>query len=214
MHASSRFPSVICWHDPLHMASHGHPSRRKFLIVTAIGGVIAALALAPKGRLRLLVPARLPDVSSQSALTTATLFIGALFAHELTSEDSADLLQRLRETIELESARARDYQVLAQYLDQAAHSSGADSFAAATAALRNHILGELMRVNPGTHFAHLLSRLSAGRREYYRMRASTVPALAWLYRRSSIPWRARGYRRPPGVPDDWRDYLTAGSRQS
>lgn len=196
-------------------------SRRRFLVLAAVGSAIAAVVglglIVTGGRLqRSSGIAGLSSTTATSArdikgtLDTVVTFIGAMFGRDLSDRDSAELLERLRQTLEQEPARAEDYMVLAQYLDRRARGAGAAGFAMANTVQRSAIVDQVMQVDPGALWSRVLSHVSSARRQYYRMRSATVPALAWLYRGSSVPWRARGYERWPGIPGDWHEYLTAG----
>jgi hypothetical protein len=145
-----------------------------------------------------------------STLDTVITFIGALFGRALSDTDSAELRERLAETLSQQPGRAQDYSVLAQQLDRLARDAGAAGFIMANTAQRGGIVDQIMHIDPGATWSRILAHLSPGRRQYYRMRSTTVPDLVWLYRYSGVPWRARGYDRWPGIPGDWHEYLTAG----
>jgi hypothetical protein len=68
-----------------------------------------------------------------------------------------------------------------------------------------------MLIDPKSFKARILSRLSVGERDHYRMRWSIVPSLGWMYRHSAAAWRARGYARWPGVAGDWHEVLAPGA---
>ena len=199
-------------------------SRRRLLILAAVGGAVGAVIwLKPmlrRGRSQqisiadLNAPAVTLTRDMEATLDTVVTFIGALFGHTLSDTDSAELRERLTETLAQEPGRAQDYAVLAHELDHLARATGAGGFVMANSAQRSSIVDEIMHIDPGTPWSRILAHLTPGRRQYYRMRSTTVPDLVWLYRYSGVPWRARGYERWPGIPGDWHEYLTAGKTNS
>jgi hypothetical protein len=183
------------------------PSRRAF-----IGGSLAALVGGILGWRWLSERAGAANRSGQSSADTrATLlaFLGALFGRELSAADAEDLSRRLDLFTSNEALR-RDCDGLALYLDELAAGRGASRFRDLSPAQREPIVGEVMRIDPKTLRARLLAKLLPGRRDFYRMRWSAVPSLAWLYRHSAAAWRERGYARWPGVPGDWHEVVAPG----
>jgi hypothetical protein len=152
-----------------------------------------------------------PPGGQRPADVKATLlaFTGALFGHELSPPDVDGLSQRLDMFTSNEALR-RDCEVLAFHLDQLAAEQGASRFQACSPVQREEIVGQIMRIDPKTFRARLLSKFLPGRRDFYRMRWSAVPSLAWLYRHSGAAWRTRGYTRWPGVPGDWHEIVVPG----
>jgi hypothetical protein len=146
-----------------------------------------------------------------SADTRATLiaFIGALFGRELSAPDADDLSQRL-DLFTSNAALRRDCDGLAVHLDELAAGHGASRFHHLSAVQREQVVGQVMRIDPRSLRARLEAKLIPGRREFYRLRWSAVPSLAWLYRHSAAAWRARGYTRWPGVAGDWHEIVTPG----
>jgi hypothetical protein len=134
-------------------------------------------------------------------------FIGVLFAHKLTAEDRGELLGRLRSAMSFEPVYVGQYATLIEYIEQYARESGAAGFVAASEGQRLKVVERFMNIEPDALLPRLLAHLSTSERSYYNIRWKTIPALAMLYRRSGLPWRARGYRRWPGVPGSWSDYL-------
>jgi hypothetical protein len=195
-------------------------SRRRLLILAAVGSAVGAVIwLKPMLRRSRSQQVSIADLSAPAAtitrdmgstLDTVITFIGALFGRALSDTDSAELRERLAETLSQQPGRAQDYSVLAQQLDRLARDAGAAGFIMANTAQRGGIVDQIMHIDPGATWSRILAHLSPGRRQYYRMRSTTVPDLVWLYRYSGVPWRARGYDRWPGIPGDWHEYLTAG----
>ena len=136
-------------------------------------------------------------------------FMGALFGRELTRDDRADLGERL-DLLRTEQRLAHDCDVLARCLDEAAAQRGTASFVRAGSAQQESIVNEIMEIDPKAKLSRVLMRFSRSEREYFQMRWSAVPQLIWLYRHSSVAWRARGYRRWPGVSGNWHDVLVPG----
>ncbi len=139
------------------------------------------------------------------------VFIGALFGRTLTAQDADDLSARLDDLQASDTALNHDCTVLAQYLEALAQNCGADGFEVCNASQQQSIVDEIMRIDFKSYSARLLSRLSREHRDYYRMRWSAVPQLAWIYSHSPAAWRARGYLRWPGVKGDWHDILAPGA---
>ncbi len=193
-------------------------SRRQVLLgVSAAILVTATLWLLPAvTRWKLRTPARRPGASDEAldvpgALTTTVAFIGALFGRNLTTQDHDELLERLAYTITQESDYAQDYIILSSHLDGLARNLGSKSFIEMTDTDKAAIVQRIMRLDPTALLPRILSRLSAERHQDRRIRVVTVPRLAWLYRQSGVPWRARGCARWPGIPGDWHEYLAAGN---
>ena len=177
-----------------------------------IGGSLAALVAGVLGWRWLSGGRRAtPPAGQGSAEARATLlgFLGALFGRELSAPDAEDLSQRLDLFASNEALR-RDCETLVLHLDELAATQGASRFNACSPPQRERIVGQIMRIDPKTFRARLLSKFFAGRRDFYRMRWSAVPSLAWLYRHSAAAWRARGYTRWPGVPGDWHEIVAPG----
>ena len=182
--------------------------RRAFIggsLVALVGGVLAWRWWSVRH-------GALPPVGQRSADLRATLleFMGALFGRELSAPDADDLSQRLDMFVSNEALR-RDCETLVLHLDELAAAQGVSRFNACSPGQRELIVGQVMRIDPKTFRARLLSKFFAGRRDFYRMRWSAVPSLAWLYRHSAAPWRTRGYTRWPGVPGDWHEIVAPGS---
>jgi hypothetical protein len=181
--------------------------RRAFIggsLVALVGGVLAWRWWSVRH-------GALPPVGQRSADLRATLleFMGALFGRELSAPDADDLSQRLDMFVSNEALR-RDCETLVLHLDELAATQGASRFNACSPSQREQIVGQIMRIDPKTFRARLLSKFFAGQRDFYRMRWSAVPSLAWLYQHSAAAWRARGYTRWPGVPGDWHEIVAPG----
>lgn len=142
---------------------------------------------------------------------TVLAFVGALFGKELSAGDAADLSERLKYNFAKDDSFKRDCAFLARYVERQARERGAGAFAACSVAQKDAIVDSLMHIDPQSAIARLLSRSAPSEREHYRMRSSTIGRLAWIYRHSSAAWRARGYRRWPGVPGDWHEVLEPGA---
>lgn len=142
---------------------------------------------------------------------TVLAFVGALFGKELAAGDAADLSDRLKYNFAKDDSFKRDCVFLARYVERQARERGAGALAACTDAQKDAIVDSLMHIDPQSVIARLLSRSVPSEREHYRMRASTIGRLSWIYRHSSAAWRARGYRRWPGVPGDWHEVLEPGA---
>jgi hypothetical protein len=156
-----------------------------------------------------------PNGSRQAAyaagvIPTLLAFIGALFGRTLSAMDVADLSGRIAYMQRIDAALNRDCAFLAAHLDARAAAMGAEKFGACGAAQQASIVDEIMRIDEKSRIARLLSHFSRSEREYYRMRWSAVPQLAWLYRHSSAAWRARGYTHWPGTRGDWHEVLARG----
>jgi hypothetical protein len=158
-----------------------------------------------------------PDSRARRALDSAGVnrtllsFVGALFGRTLSPLDGADLSQRIAYLRNTDAALSHDCTVLAGHLDEQAGEWGAAGFDACSAGQKAAILDRIMRIDEKSKIARLLSHYSRSEREYYRMRWSAVPQLAWLYRHSPVAWRTRGYARWPGVRGDWHDVLSVGA---
>ena len=203
------------------MSSEKHRvTRRRLLILAAVGSAVGAVIwLKPMLRRSRSHQVSIADLSAPAAtltrdmedtLDTIIAFIGALFGRPLSDTDDAELRERLAETLSQDPGRAQDYTALAQLLDRLARDAGAAGFVTANSSQRSGIVDQIMRIDPGATWSRILAHLSSGRRQYYRIRSTTVPDLVWLYRYSGVPWRARGYERWPGIPGDWHEYLTTG----
>jgi hypothetical protein len=142
---------------------------------------------------------------------TLLAFIGALVGRNLSLQDRTELADRLAYMRQYRASLWRDCSVLAAYLDRQAAQDGAGDFAACSASQKATIVDEIMQLPLNSRIAFFLSRFSRAERDFYRMRWSAVPQLAWVYRHSPAAWRARGYRRWPGVRGNWRDVLAPGA---
>jgi hypothetical protein len=140
---------------------------------------------------------------------TLLAFLGALFGHELSEPDTADLSERLA-AFTSDADLRRDCETLVRHLDHLADAEGASGFRSCSATQQERIVGDIMRIDPKTFKARLLSKFFPARRDLYHMRWSAVPSLAWMYRHSAAAWRTRGYARWPGVPGDWREVTQPG----
>jgi hypothetical protein len=183
-------------------------SRRRMILL----GSWAAAACAAAGWLSS-EPATVPRGAGDTDAGTGTLlaFIGALFGRNLSLQDRTELTDRLAYMGQYRASLRRDCSVLAAYLDRQAGQYGAGDFAACSASQKASIVDEVMRLPLKSRIAFFLSRFSRTERDFYRIRWSAVPQLAWVYRHSPAAWRARGYERWPGVRGNWRDILAPGA---
>jgi hypothetical protein len=183
-------------------------TQRRTFILAGLGAAVLALAALewlPR-------KAAIGNPPPEQTVGTLLAFTAALFGHDLSAhaEDAADLTDRL-ETFASVDSFPHDCAVLVHYLDERAAARGARSFTSCSASQKDSIVGQLMAIDTRSWRARVLSRISPGMREHYRMRWSTVPLLAWLYQHSAAAWRARGYSRWPGVAGDWRETLSRGT---
>jgi hypothetical protein len=188
------------------------PLSRRVLIVGGIGGVVlAALGLGSlRHRAEVGQNASGATGVAPAAKMTVLAFIGALFGKDLSEQDLADLSERLNYLLSSAAMFNHECAVLAQHLDGLALRRGATAFRSSSAAQKQAIVDKIMQIDSKSILSRVLSRLSGSERDYYRMRWSIVPQLAWIYRNSGAAWRARGYTRWPGIPGDWRDVLAPG----
>jgi hypothetical protein len=142
-----------------------------------------------------------------AAESTVLAFIGALHGRDLSEQDLLELSDRLRYRLSSDAVFGHECTVLVRYLNDFAREQGIAAFRACDAPQRELIVQRIMQIDHKSLLSKLLSRLSRGGYDYYRMRWSTVWQLSWLYRQSGAAWRARGYARWPGVPGDWREIL-------
>jgi len=154
-------------------------------------------------------PQRAADADADNG--TLLAFIATLFGKALSLQDRADLTDRLACMQQYRASLKHDCSVLAAYLDSQAGRWGAAGFAACNAWQKASIVDQIMQMPLKSRIASLLSRFSSTERDFYRMRWSAVPQLAWLYRHSPVAWRTRGYQRWPGVRGNWRDILAPGA---
>jgi hypothetical protein len=157
-------------------------------------------------------PASIPKRAGDAEADTGTLlaFIGALFGRNLSLQDRTELTDRLAYMRQYRASLWRDCSVLAAYLDRQAAQYGKGDFVASSASQKASIVDEIMQLPLNSRIAFFLSRFSRTERDFYRMRWSAVPQLAWVYRHSPAAWRARGYQRWPGIRGNWRDNLAPG----
>jgi hypothetical protein len=185
------------------------PLSRRRLLLSASFGVLAC-GVAGLGLRARHEPAPAPAGDAGALRRVLVVFIGALFGRTLPAQDADDLSARLGDLQTFDTALNHDCTVLAQYLESRARNWGATGFEECSASQQQSIVDEIMRIDVKTYSARLLSHLSRDHRDYYRMRWSAVPQLAWIYRHSPAAWRARGYLRWPGVRGDWHDVLVPG----
>ena len=153
-----------------------------------------------------------PDSPGDPKETESTLlaFVSALFGHELTADDSADLSARL-EVLLSDSVLASDCAVLVRVLGEAAKRLGASAFELCSSYQQDLIIKKIMDVDKKSKLSLMWSRFSMGERDTFRMRRSAIPQLEWLYRHSSVAWRTRGYARSAGMAGNWREVLVPGA---
>jgi hypothetical protein len=138
-------------------------------------------------------------------------FVGALFGRDLSALDVEDMSDRLDDLLAAGGILLHDAAVLVRQLDERAKKQGAIGFASCSPSQKAGIVEQVMSIDPKSMRARVWSRLSRNQRDFYRLRWSIVPQLAWLYRHSAAAWRARGYTRWPGVAGDWRETLAPGA---
>ena len=186
------------------------PLSRRRLLLSASFGVLACGAAVWGNRARHELVLK-PAGDAGAVRRTLVAFIGALFGRTLPAQDADDLSARLGDLQTFDTALNHDCTVLAQYLEAMALNLSAKGFEECSASQQQSIVDDIMRIEVKSYSARLLSRLSRSHRDYYRMRWSAVPQLAWIYRHSPAAWRARGYERWPGVRSDWHDVLVPGA---
>jgi hypothetical protein len=155
------------------------------------------------------IPPRTGDSGADNG--TLLAFMAALFGKHLSPQDRADLTGRLSYLRQNRPSLGRDCSVLQAYLDGLAAQWGVSGFAACDDWQKGTIVDRIMQIARPSAIAALLSRFSRTERDFHRMRWSTVPQLAWLYRHSPAAWRTRGYQRWPGVQGDRLDILAPGA---
>lgn len=183
--------------------------RRTFILGALGAAALGLVGLAFRSRGDFTPPSGPGDLGQVKA--TLLAFIGAMFGRVLVGEDRADMSDRLDLYFASDAALRHEGAVLARYLDDQAQTRAAAAFVACSEDQQQAILTQVMTIDPGSLKARVLSRLSSGARDYYRMRWSIVSSLARMYRHSAAAWRARGYTRWPGVPGDWHDVLAPGA---
>lgn len=182
--------------------------RRTFIWAGLVGAALGVVGLM---RLRVAGSAQSGGERTRADLNrTMIAFMGALFGRDLTSLDAADLSDRLDELF-AGGTLLHEALVLAQQLDERARSRGASGFESCNPPQKEGIVDQIMSIDPKSLRARVWSRVSRHQRDWYRMRWSIVPQLAWLYRHSAAAWRARGYTRWPGVAGDWHEILAPGA---
>jgi hypothetical protein len=203
----------ITYHGFMHEALN-HISRRRALVFIGAGAAAAALLL--RDSIRHVLPREAAavrddaDVRTNEVMLTSTAFMGALFGRELTAADRDELLERLDFSVVHAPGRLQGYADLKRHLDNSARRQGASEFSAAPVVIQARIVDRLMSTHYRRWQARLLRLLTGSLGQHYRIVVITVPALAWLYANSGVPWRARGYQRWQGIPGDWREILHAG----
>jgi hypothetical protein len=144
------------------------------------------------------------------SFTTVVEFTAALFGHNLSEEDRTELVDRLKYATSVDSSFSEDYAALERHADRQSAAQGASDFRAASDTQKQAVIDHFMNIDPYGLLPRLLSHVSKQQWQYYRVRWRTIPHLHSVYRHSGVPWRARGYRRWPGIPGQWTDYLSAG----
>lgn len=187
-------------------------SRRRVLIIGGLGGMSLALSW---GWLRFRATgqhgANVPGEITPDAKSTVVVFIGALFGRNLSEQDSAELLDRLNFRLSTDAIFTDECAVLARFVDDCAAEHGASTFRSCNDIQKESIVQRVAGIDIKSIFSKVLRRLSTNRRNYYRMRWSTIWQLSWLYSQSGVAWRVRGYRRWPGIPGDWHEILVPGA---
>jgi hypothetical protein len=183
--------------------------RRTFILGALGAAALGLVGLAFRSRDDFTPPSEPGDLSQVKG--TILAFIGAMFGRALVGEDRADMSDRLDLYFASDPALRHQGAVLARYLDDQAQTRAAPGFVSCSEAQQRTILAQVMMIDPRSLKVRVLSRLSSGERDFYRMRWSIVSSLAWMYRHSAAAWRARGYTRWPGVAGDWHDVLAPGA---
>ena len=188
-------------------------SRRRLLIAGGVFGVaLTAVDLGwvrPRQRVGQ-VKDRAIGIAPDAKLTVVA-FIGALHGRDLSADDIAELSDRLTFRLSSDTAFTDECAVLAQNLDEFASERGTATFRSCNDVQKDSIVQRIMTIDATSLVSKLLRRLSTSERNYYRMRWSTIYQLSWIYKQSGSAWRARGYRRWPGIPGDWREVLVPGA---
>lgn len=135
-------------------------------------------------------------------------FLGTFFDRDFSEEDRLELIDRLSFAMNTDAAVVADYRLLAKHANRLAVAEGARSLLLASEVQRRAAIAHLAEFDPYSLVSRLMSRMSERYLAYSRIRANIIPSAAWLYRHSGVPWRARGYRRWPGIPGAWTEYLT------
>jgi hypothetical protein len=154
--------------------------------------------------------ASLAGVDDHQSLATIVEFTAGLFGHNLSEQDRQELIDRLRYATSIDASFSEDYAELARHADRLSAAQGARSFQRASDTQRQVVIDHFMNIDTHGLFARLLSHVSKSQSQHYRTRWRTIPHLIFVYRHSGVPWRARGYRRWPGIPGVWTEYLSAG----
>lgn len=197
------------------MAESGNRwSRRRFLFLGAGSVVVIGLAGAWQRWRTIGALGHAPDVPGEALVSpevssTLTSFLGAAFGVRLAQADIQDLQSRLSYAAEHDGAWAREYLWLADYVNQLAMESGADSFAGSELGLREALVRQTLQFDADNRTQRIRAFFDPDGRNVLRMRKSTIPHLFRLFRMSGVPWRQRGYVSWPGLPDDRLAYTRA-----
>jgi hypothetical protein len=183
--------------------------RRTFILGGLGAAALALVGVAFRSRDHSTPPSEPGDLGQVKE--TVLAFVGAMFGRALVGEDRADMSDRLDLYFASGPALRHEGAVLARYLDDQARTYAAAGFVSCSDAQQQTILTQVMMIDPGSLKARVLSRLSSGKRDFYRMRWSIVSSLGFMYRHSAAAWRARGYTRWPGVAGDWHEVLAPGA---
>jgi hypothetical protein len=183
--------------------------RRTFILGALGAAALGFVGVAFKSR-HDSTPSSEPGDFGQMKETVLT-FVGAMFGRALVGEDRADMSDRLDLYFASDPALRHEGAVLAGYLDAQARTHGAAGFVSSSEDQQQTILEQVMTIDPTSFKARMLSRLSSGERDFYRMRWSIVSSLGFMYRNSAAAWRARGYTHWPGAPGDWHAVLAPGA---
>ncbi len=186
-------------------------SRRGFLAVGAIGVSAAGLAAAWR-RWRTIGtlehPQDLPGDALQNPDVKSTLvrFMGAMHGVQLKTVDIEDLASRLEFAAAVDGAWAEEYRWFAGYLDELARDASQVSFIDADPDTQASLIRSVIQPEIDFRTQRIRAFFAVEGRRILRMRKTTIPHLARLYRMSGVPWRQRGYTSWPGMPDEQLAY--------
>lgn len=196
-------------------------NRRRFLLASIFGGTVLSgiVAVVPAIRRHVLKDLDTAHVEGHPdrslfdprVLDTIAVLLGTLFGHELSEEDHAELIDRLTFAVDEDSEWRKRYADLVRFVDQEARYAGGVDFITLHHDQRERVLDPVMQIDLKSLRSRLFALVSDEERKHRHMRMGTIEHLAWLYRHSGVPWRARGYAKWPGIPGDWREYTKPGT---
>lgn len=197
----------------------GEPHRPNMTRRWALG-VLGATSISVAGawtwlRLRAPGPGRPPQTgNSDTTLETVAAFSGACFGHQLSAIEIAEVVRSLNGATVVDPPLAGTFPTLVAFVDGAARQHGAAHFIAASAEVRNQIVGDIMTLPVGTRRSAVLALVSPRERDRRQIRWGAMERLPRIYARSGPAWRRRGYARWPGISGDPREYTRPGQQVS